>query len=63
MLEIKTNDVEGLLHLLLGTFAQGEEFYNQQREEIRGFFGDEIFDIAEQMLKNTRLYELLSGAE
>lgn len=63
MLDIKTNDFDCLLHLLLGTFAQGEEFYNQQKEEIREFFGDEAFYKAEEMLKNTRLYELLSSTD
>lgn len=61
MLGIERNNTDSLLHLLLGVFIQGEEFYNQQREEIRDFFGDEEFYKAEGMLKKTRLYELMAS--
>lgn len=60
MLGIHKGNFDELLHLLLGVFTQGEELYNQQRDEIREFYGDEDFFKAEKMLKETRLYELLS---
>lgn len=61
MLGIKKNDIDSLLHLLLGVFAQGEDFYNEQKEEIRNFFGDEDFYKAEGILKRSRLYKILSN--
>lgn len=63
MLGIKKDDIDDLVHLLLGVLVQGQDFYNQQSEEIRDFFGDEAFDKAEGMLKSTRIYEILSCAE
>lgn len=63
MLGIDNDDIDSLLHLLLGVLAQGEEFYNEQKEEIKNFFGNDKFCQAEKMLKKTRLYELLSGIQ
>lgn len=58
---IEKNNTNSLLHLLLGVFVQGEDFYNQQREEIREYFGDEEFLKAEGLLKETRLYQLMAN--
>ena len=60
MLGIQKDDINCLMHLLLGVFAQGEIFYNQQKDEIKEFFGDELFYKAEELLKESRAYQLFS---
>lgn len=53
-------DIDSLLHLLMGVFAQGEEFYNSQKCEIKLYFGEDMFNEAENILKQTRLYNILA---
>lgn len=60
MLGIK-KDIDCLIHLLLATIAQGNEFYNSQTPDIKNYFGEEIFNEAERLLKDTYIYKLLAG--
>ena len=61
MLGIK-KDIDSLVHILLGVFAQGDLFYESQKDEIKKYFGEELFNEAEKRLKETRIYNILIGS-
>lgn len=61
MLGVK-KDVDSLVHILLGVFAQGESFYESQKDEIKSCFGEDTFNEAEKILKETRIYNILMNS-
>ena len=52
-------DIDSLVHLLLATLAQGELLYNSQKEEFKAFYGEDRFNQAEELIKGTRIYNIL----
>lgn len=55
-------DIDCLMHILLSAFAQGEDFYEAQKEEIKSYFGEDTLNHAETMLKGTRIYSILMNS-
>lgn len=51
--------VDACKHVLLA--VHGEGIYDEQKEEMKMFYGSEIFDKAEEELYNSRLFQLVFG--
>lgn len=51
--------VDACKHVLLA--VHGEGIYETQREEMKEFYGEEIFNKAEKELYDSRLFQLVFG--
>lgn len=51
--------VDACKHVLLA--VHGEGIYESQKEEMKEFYGEKIFNKAEEELYNSRLFKLVFG--
>lgn len=51
--------VEACKHVLLA--VHGEGIYDEQKDEMVTFYGNEIFNKAEEELYNSRVFQLVFG--